>query len=256
MDWADSLLVLHSLVLQLVVVVEDVLVQAEPPYFAEVVMTNTEVLVPLPQVLEHALGVDQLPTQLMGHGEVLQLDVRVAEEFVQVAPPYAAGVEITYTEVVLPVPQVLEHVPEARQLPTQLIGHGEVLQLVVIVEEVLVQAAPPNFAEVVMPNTEVLVPLPQVLEHALGVDQLPTQLIGHGCVLQVAVITAPAFTQAVPPYEAGVDITNTATLIPPSHDLVQLPGGCQLPTQLIGQGVVLQVEVAVADVLVQAVPPY
>jgi hypothetical protein len=256
MDWMFSLFLLHSFVLQLVVRTADVLVQAAPPYFAGVEMTYTEVLVPLPQVLEHTLGADQLPTQLIGHGEVLQLDVRVAEVFVQAAPPNAADVKITYIEVVVPVPQVLEHVPEACQLPTQLIGHGEVLQLVVMTADVLVQAAPPYFAGVVMVYTEVLVPLPQVLEHAPGADQLPTQLIGHGCVLQVAVITAPAFTQVVPPYEAGVDITNTATLIPPSHDLVQLPGGCQYPTQLIGQGVVLQTLVAVADGFVQAVPPY
>jgi hypothetical protein len=135
----------------------------------------------------------------MGHGVVLQAVVTVAEVLLQAVPPYWAGVVMAYAEVLNPLPQLLEHALEACQLPTQLMGHGEVLQLVVIFAEVLVQAAPPYWAGVVMANTEVMTPLPQVLEHALGGCQVPTQLMGHGDVLHVDVITAPALTQAFPP---------------------------------------------------------
>jgi hypothetical protein len=137
---------------------------------------------------------------LQWHGEVLQLVVTIElEVLVQAVPPFWAGVVMTYTDVLTPPPQVLEHAIGACQLPTQLMGHGEVLQLVVVFAEVLVHVTPPYWGAVVMTYTEVLVPFPQVLEHALGACQLPTQLMGHGDVLHVEVITAPVLAQAVPP---------------------------------------------------------
>jgi hypothetical protein len=59
-----------------------------------------------------------------------------------------------------------------------------------------------------MTNVEVLVPPPQLAEHAPGAGQYPTQLIGHGCVLQWAVTANPVLNgQCFPPYCAGVVTT-------------------------------------------------
>jgi hypothetical protein len=89
-------------------------------------------------------------------------------------------VEITNEEEVTPPPQDLEHVHWACQYPTQLMGQGVVLQTAVAVAEVLLQGVPPFCAGVVMAYAEVLNPPPQLLEHAPGACQLPTQLMGQG----------------------------------------------------------------------------
>jgi hypothetical protein len=87
-------------------------------------------------------------------------------------------------------------------------GQGVVLQTAVAVAEVLLQGVPPFCAGVVMAYAEVLNPLPQLLEHALGACQLPTQLMAQGWVLQYAVTAKPVLKgQVFPPYWAGVVMT-------------------------------------------------
>jgi hypothetical protein len=159
------------------------------------------VLTPPSQVLVQLLGDCQLPTQSMGHGEVLQLDVYIAPALVQTAPPYDAGVDITKTVEPTPPLQVLVQLPEACQLPTQSIGQGVVLQVEVDVAELLVHAVPPYCAAVVMTYSEVRVPPPQVLAHSPWVCQLPTQLIAHGITLHCAVTANPLLRgQGFPPF--------------------------------------------------------
>jgi hypothetical protein len=73
--------------------------------------------------------------------------------------------------------------------------------------------------------------------------------MGQGVVLQMAVTVAEVLLQAVPPYWAGVVMANAEVLNPLPQFLEHAPGACQLPTQLMAQGWVLQFAVTVKPVL-------
>lgn len=142
----------------------------------------------------------------------------------QAVPPVAAAVVMMYDVFWVPPPHVLVQVVGVVQLAAQFTGHACVLQdvvLTVLLEKL--QLVPPYAAGVVTTKVEVDVPPPQVLLQVVQDVQLPLQLIGHGCELQIVELTVLlANLQAVPPFEAFLTMVYVWLVVPPPHGAVQL----------------------------------
>ena len=100
----------------------------------------------------------------------------------------------------VPMPQVMEQALYGDQaLTTQSTAQCSTLQATV--SERLGTGAPPCWESTITERVRVLVPPPQVIEHALKADQPETTgLTGHGCVLHWA--SSCRSGQGVPPWRA------------------------------------------------------
>lgn len=83
--------------------------------------------------------------------------------------------------------------------------------------------------------------MPQVEEHAESDVQAPTQLTGHGeSVHKRDSVDLSAKPQGMPPLLAGVEILKVRDSLPFPHVTEHELHEVQEPTQLTGQGCVLQ----------------
>ncbi len=99
-------------------------VQDAPPLAAAVDCVNVLDWLPVPHVFEQVLQLPQAPAQLTGHDAVLQFCDCVPAfsapyVVVQDTPPDDAAVDCVNVLAWLPVPHVLEQVPQLPHVPTQ-----------------------------------------------------------------------------------------------------------------------------------------
>ena len=221
---------------------------AMPP-LAAVVIEKVRGWVPVPHVLVHVPHAPHAPTQLTAtaHAAVLQFCAFVAAVVATHAtPPPEAAVVIEKVRDWMPVPHVLEHVPQRPQLPTQSTAHKAVLQPSDCVAPFrLVHAIPAGLTEagVETTNVRVKVPEPHVLEHVPHRFHAPTQAMAvpHAPVAQFCdAVVAATVAHAVPPFAAAVVWTNVRAWVPVPQVLVHAPHAFHKPTQATGHKAVLQ----------------
>ena len=162
-------------------------------------------------MLLQLLQADHWPSQLIGHGCVLQLAVSVVDALqVLVLPPWAAGCVTVYVLVRLPPSHCAVHALHSLQNPLQSSGHGCVLQPsddTAPSAASHVSALPPCAAYTSTLYTRSRVPPPQVAEQLPQLDHEPAQSTGHGSVLHAPDSDAPsdaAHVAVLPPSAAGV----------------------------------------------------
>ncbi len=94
------------------------------------------------------------PTQSTGHkGELHDCDAVVPLLVEQATPPFATAVVTMNVRDWLPLPHVVEHVPQLPHAPTQSTGHKAVLHdCDAVIPPVVEQATPPFLTAVVTVN--------------------------------------------------------------------------------------------------------
>mmetsp|Transcript_80436 Transcript_80436/g.179966 ORF Transcript_80436/g.179966 Transcript_80436/m.179966 type:complete len:245 (+) Transcript_80436:1875-2609(+) len=184
---------------------------------------------PLPQDFEQLDQAPQLP-HLQFTGQLMPLhEVLSWLSPSHSVPPKAAATFLARVRTVVPLPQVLEHLPQLPHVAqTQCTGQFWVLQ-VLFSSQGPEQFLPPCFATVAMPRSRTERPPPQERWHS---DQGPqvahSQSTGQGCELHfVSSLSVP--TQSLPPHCAMTTFARVRSLVPPPQVLAQRVQAPQLP---------------------------